>query len=186
MLLPLEQKIFMARLVAFNKPYGVICQFSGEVNTLANYIKISGIYPIGRLDKDSEGLVILTDDGKLQNKISHPKYKKSKTYIVQVEGLIDNNALTALNNGVQLKDGITKPANAKLIEKPSWLWSRSPPIRSRKNIPTSWIKISITEGKNRQVRRMTAVVGFPTLRLIRTSIDKWNLNDLPSGSYMTI
>ena len=176
----------MARLVAFNKPYGVICQFSGEVNTLAKYIKISGIYPIGRLDKDSEGLVILTDDGKLQNKISHPKYKKSKTYIVQVEGLIDNNALIALNNGVQLKDGITKPANAKLIEEPSWLWSRSPPIRSRKNIPTSWIEISITEGKNRQVRRMTAVVGFPTLRLIRTSIGKWNLNDLPSGSYMTL
>ena len=176
----------MARLVAFNKPYGVICQFSGEENTLAKYIKISGIYPIGRLDKDSEGLVILTDDGKLQNKISHPKYKKSKTYIVQVEGLIDNNALIALNNGVQLKDGITKPANAKLIEKPSWLWSRSPAIRTRKNIPTSWIKISITEGKNRQVRRMTAVVGFPTLRLIRTRIDKWNLNDLPSGSYMTL
>jgi 23S rRNA pseudouridine2457 synthase len=186
MLLLLEQKIFMARLVAFNKPYGVICQFSGEVNTLAKYVKISGIYPIGRLDKDSEGLVILTDDGKLQNKISHPKYKKSKTYIVQVEGLIDNNALIALNNGVQLKDGITKPANAELIEEPSWLWSRSPPIRSRKNIPTSWIEISITEGKNRQVRRMTAVVGFPTLRLIRTSIDKWNLNDLPSGSYVTL
>ena len=176
----------MAKVIALNKPFGVICQFSGEANTLKKYIDIPNIYPIGRLDKDSEGLVILTDNGKLQNKISQPKYNKTKTYVVQVEGLISDNAIIALNNGVQLKDGITKPAIVKLIEEPSWLWNRSPPIRVRKNIPTSWIEISIIEGKNRQIRRMTAIVGFPTLRLIRTSIDQWSLNDLPSGSYISL
>ena len=128
----------------------------------------------------------MTDDGKLQNKISHPKYNKIKTYIVQVEGEINDTATMALEKGVELKDGITKPAVVKKIEEPSWLWSRSPPIRVRKNIPTSWIEISIIEGKNRQIRRMTASVGFPTLRLIRTSIDQWNLGNLPSGSYVTL
>ena len=181
-----EQNIFMAKIIALNKPFGVICQFSGDKETLAKYIDIPNIYPVGRLDKDSEGLVILTDDGKHQNKISHPKYNKIKTYIVQVEGEINDTATMALEKGVELKDGITKPAVVKKIEEPSWLWSRSPPIRVRKNIPTSWIEISIIEGKNRQIRRMTASVGFPTLRLIRTSIDQWNLGNLPSGSYVTL
>jgi len=176
----------MAKIIVLNKPFGVICQFSGDAKTLAKYIDIPNIYPVGRLDKDSEGLVILTDDGKLQNKISHPKYNKIKTYIVQVEGEINDTATMALEKGVELKDGITKPAVVKKIEEPSWLWSRSPPIRVRKNIPTSWIEISIIEGKNRQIRRMTASVGFPTLRLIRTSIDQWNLGNLPSGSYVTL
>ena len=176
----------MAKIIVLNKPFGVICQFSGDEKTLAKYIDIPNIYPVGRLDKDSEGLVILTDDGKLQNKISHPKYNKIKTYIVQVEGEINDTATMALEKGVELKDGITKPAVVKKIEEPSWLWSRSPPIRVRKNIPTSWIEISIIEGKNRQIRRMTASVGFPTLRLIRTSIDQWNLGNLPSGSYVTL
>ena len=139
MLLSLEQKIFMAKIIAFNKPFGIICQFSGESKTLSDYINVPNIYPAGRLDKDSEGLVILTDDGKLQNKISHPKYNKTKTYLVQVEGLITNTAISSLKNGIQLKDGPTKPAIIKLIDNPDWLWRRSSPIRVRKNIPTSWI-----------------------------------------------
>ena len=135
----LEQKIFMAKIIAFNKPFGVICQFSGDEKTLSDYIDIPNIYPAGRLDKDSEGLVILTDDGKLQNKISHPKYNKTKTYVVQVEGEINDTATYSLEKGVELKDGITKPAIIKLIDKPDWLWRRSSPVRIRKNIPTSWI-----------------------------------------------
>ena len=176
----------MAKLIALNKPFGVICQFSGDKNTLANYIDMPNVYPAGRLDKDSEGLVILTDDGKLQNLISNPKYNKTKTYVVQVEGEISHDAAISLQKGVQLKDGNTKPARVKIIEEPNWLWVRTPPIRIRKNIPTSWIEISISEGRNRQVRRMTASVGFPTLRLIRTRIDKWDLKDIPSGSYVSI
>jgi 23S rRNA pseudouridine2457 synthase len=176
----------MAKLIALNKPFGVICQFSGDKNTLANFIDMPNVYPAGRLDKDSEGLVILTDDGKLQNLISNPKYNKTKTYVVQVEGEISHDAAISLQKGVQLKDGNTKPAIVKIIEEPSWLWVRTPPIRIRKNIPTSWIEISITEGRNRQVRRMTANVGFPTLRLIRTRIDKWDLKDIPSGSYVSL
>ena len=176
----------MAKLIALNKPFGVICQFSGDQNTLSDYIDIPNVYPAGRLDKDSEGLVILTDDGKLQNLISNPKYNKTKTYIVQVEGEMSDDAVSSLQKGVQLKDGNTKPAVVKIIKEPSWLWVRMPPIRIRKNIPTSWIEISISEGRNRQVRRMTASVGFPTLRLIRTRIDKWDLKDIPSGSYVTL
>ena len=176
----------MAKLIALNKPFGVICQFSGDQNTLSDYIDIPNVYPAGRLDKDSEGLVILTDDGKLQNLISNPKYNKTKTYIVQVEGAMSDDAVSSLHKGVQLKDGNTKPAVVKIIKEPSWLWVRMPPIRIRKNIPTSWIEISISEGRNRQVRRMTASVGFPTLRLIRTRIDKWDLKDIPSGSYVTL
>ncbi len=176
----------MAKLIALNKPFGVICQFSGDQNTLSDYIDIPNVYPAGRLDKDSEGLVILTDDGKLQNLISNPKYNKTKTYIVQVEGEMSDDAVRSLQKGVQLKDGNTKPAVVKIIEEPSWLWERKPSIRVRKNIPTSWIEISISEGRNRQVRRMTASVEFPTLRLIRTRIDKWNLKDIPSGSYVTL
>jgi len=176
----------MAKLIALNKPFGVICQFSGDKNTLSDYIDIPKVYPVGRLDKDSEGLVILTDDGKLQNSIAHPKYNKIKTYIVQVEGEIDETASILLQNGVHLKDGNTKPAVVAIIPKPDWLWERTPPIRVRKNIPTSWIQISISEGKNRQVRRMTAHIGFPTLRLIRTRIDRWSLGNLSSGSYITL
>ena len=176
----------MAKLIALNKPFGVICQFSGDNNTLADFIDIPKVYPAGRLDKDSEGLVILTDDGRLQNLISNPKYNKTKTYIVQVEGEVTDAAVITLQKGVQLKDGNTKPAIVKIIEEPNWLWARSPPIRIRKNIPTSWIEISISEGRNRQVRRMSASVGYPTLRLIRTRIDKWDLKNLASGSYVAL
>ena len=176
----------MTKLIALNKPFGVICQFSGESKTLLDYIDIPNIYPVGRLDKDSEGLVILTDDGKLQNLISDPKYNKIKTYTVQVEGEINKYALASLKKGVRLKDGNTKPAIVRIISKPNWIWERTPPVRVRKNIPTSWIEISISEGKNRQVRRMTASVGFPTLRLIRTKIDKWELKGISLGSYVSI
>ena len=170
-------------LYAFNKPFGVLCQFSGEGDTLANYIDIKNIYPAGRLDKDSEGLLLLTDDGKLQHKISHPKFDKEKTYIVQVDGQITTEAISQLRDGVTLKDGLTKPAKAKIIDSPNWVWDRNPPIRIRKDIPTSWIELKITEGKNRQVRRMTAQVGFPTLRLIRTQIRDWKLNNINIGQH---
>ena len=176
----------MAKLIALNKPFGVICQFSGDNNTLSDLIDIPNVYPAGRLDRDSEGLVILTDDGKLQNLISNPKYNKTKTYVVQVEGEMSDAAATALQKGVKLKDGNTKAAIVKIIGEPSWLWARIPPIRVRKNIPTSWIEISISEGRNRQIRRMTASVGFPTLRLIRTKIDKWDLGDINPGSYVNL
>jgi 23S rRNA pseudouridine2457 synthase len=175
----------MAKIIAFNKPFGVICQFSGEGDTLANYIDIPNIYPAGRLDKDSEGLVILTDDGKLQNNISNPINCKTKTYIVQVEGEITEDAINALKIGVVLKDGLTKPALIKKMKKPEWLWDRKPPIRKRRYIPTSWVEISITEGRNRQVRRMTASVGFPTLRLIRIQIHQWKLENIKVGSYVS-
>ena len=173
----------MAKVIIFNKPFGVLCKFSGSGDTLAKYIDIANIYPAGRLDKNSEGLVVLTDDGKLQNQISNPKFNKFKTYIAQVEGLITNEAIERLANEIKLNDGPTKPAKTKIITKPDWLWSRVPPIRQRTNIPTSWIQISISEGRNRQVRRMTAHVGFPTLRLIRTHIGKWKLDNLKPGSY---
>ena len=174
------------KLIALNKPFGVICQFSGDNNTLSDYVDIPNVYPAGRLDKDSEGLVILTDDGKLQNLISSPKHNKTKTYVVQVEGNVSDTAVATLEKGVHLKDGKTKSATVKIINEPNWLWARTPPIRVRKNIPTSWIEISISEGRNRQIRRMTASVGFPTLRLIRTKIDKWDLGDLTLGSYVTL
>ena len=176
----------MSKVIALNKPFGVVCQFSGNQNTLSDYIDIPNVYPVGRLDKDSEGLVILTDDGKLQNLISSPKYSKTKTYIVQVEGEFNKAASVALQKGVRLKDGNTRPATVKIISEPNWIWERTPSIRIRKNIPTSWVEISISEGKNRQVRRMTASGGFPTLRLIRTRIDKWDLGDISSGSYITL
>jgi 23S rRNA pseudouridine2457 synthase len=161
----------------------VLCQFSGEGSTLANFIKIPKIYPVGRLDKDSEGLLLLTDDGQLQHQISHPKFNKQKVYYVQVDGNINRSALEQLKKGVILKDGKTKPANAKQINPPDWLWERTPPIRTRKNIPTSWVELTITEGKNRQVRRMCASVGFPTLRLIRSQIGNYSLGCLKLGQY---
>jgi len=170
-------------VVLFNKPFGVLCQFSGENKNLSNYIDIKDIYPAGRLDKDSEGLVILTDDGRLQHEISHPKFDKEKTYIVQVDGQITLEAVDRLCRGVTLKDGLTKPAKAKIINEPDWIWDRNPSIRVRKEIPTSWIELKITEGKNRQVRRMTAHIGFPTLRLIRTQIGDWKLSGIELGKY---
>ena len=171
-------------IVLFNKPFNVICQFTDKDGrqSLSDYIPIKNVYAAGRLDYDSEGLVILTDYGKLQNLISDPKQKLVKTYFVQVEGVTNDEALNKLRKGVFLKDGLTKSAEANLIDAPKF-WERVPPIRERKNIPTSWIELKITEGKNRQVRRMTASIGYPTLRLIRYSIGEWNIDKLKSGEY---
>lgn len=178
----------MSQLVLLNKPFGVICQFSPDEKhpTLAEFIPVKNIYPAGRLDHDSEGLLLLTDDGKLQHKITHPKNKMPKTYWVQVDGEITEQALNQLRKGIELKDGKTRPAEAHRINEPENLWPRDPPIRYRKNIPTSWIELTIREGRNRQVRRMTAATGFPTLRLIRYSIGKWNINNIKPGSYKVI
>ncbi len=175
----------MSQLILFNKPYGVICQFSQHEKhaCLADYISIKKIYPAGRLDHDSEGLLLLTDDGKLQHKISDPKNKIKKTYWVQVEYTITQDAVEKLKKGIVLKDGKTKPAQARIIAEPKNLWLRNPPVRFRKEIPTSWIELTIQEGRNRQVRRMTAAVGFPTLRLIRYKIGGWDLADLSSGKF---
>ena len=172
----------MATLLLFNKPYGVLSQFTSSEGhaTLADYIHEPGIYAAGRLDKTSEGLLVLTDDGALQNRISSPKYKKSKTYWVQVEGEPTDEALARLRKGVELKDGWTRPAKARRMVAPD-VWERTPPIRERKSVPTAWIELSITEGRNRQVRRMTAAVGYPTLRLIRVAVGDWNLGDLQPG-----
>ena len=175
-------------VLLFNKPYGVLSQFGGEPTeqTLAHYIKQKNIYPAGRLDKDSEGLLVLTDDGSLQHRISDPKHKLEKTYWAQVEHLIMAQALRTLSNGIELKDGLTLPAKVKHIEPPPTLWQRHPPIRERKNIPTCWIELKISEGRNRQVRRMTAAVGFPTLRLIRVGIGPWQLKALQPGEAVSV
>ena len=175
----------MAKIILFNKPYGVLCQFTDPDGsaTLGDYISVKNVYAAGRLDKDSEGLLLLTDNGTLQNKITDPKHKKAKTYWVQVEGEPNADKLKQLENGVQLKDGITRPAKARVIAEPNNLWPRTPPVRERKNIPTSWLQLTIKEGKNRQVRRMTAAIGHPTLRLIRASIGQWQLEDLASGEW---
>lgn len=179
--------INMSLLLLFNKPYGVLSQFSGasEQHTLSEYIDIPNVYPAGRLDKDSEGLLLLTDDGKLQHDISHPKKKMLKQYWVQVEGIPNNHALKQLREGVSLKDHQCLPAKIQRIDAPS-VWERDPPIRDRKSIPTSWLKIGIKEGKNRQVRRMTAQVGYPTLRLIRSQIGPWQLGQLKPGEYQVL
>jgi 23S rRNA pseudouridine2457 synthase len=171
-------------LILFNKPFNVLCQFTDKEKrkTISDFIKIKKIYAAGRLDYDSEGLVVLTDNGKLQNLISDPKFKLEKTYWVQVEGVPGNESLTKLRHGILLNDGITKPAKIKIIKAPK-VWERNPAIRERKNIPTSWIELKIKEGKNRQVRRMTAAIGFPTLRLIRYSIGNWSINNLNPGDY---
>lgn len=183
----------MGRILLFNKPFGVICQFSrdGLHPTLADYIALRDFYPAGRLDTDSEGLLVLTDDGKLQHRITDPKHKLAKTYWVQVEGVPDEAALEQLRHGVKLADSsirlrtgfTTQPAEARVIDEPANLWPRDPPIRSRKNIPTGWIALTIREGKNRQVRRMTAAVGLPTLRLIRCAIGNWTLGELQPGQW---
>jgi 23S rRNA pseudouridine2457 synthase len=178
----------MSHILLFNKPYGVICQFSrdGLHPTLADFISVPDFYPAGRLDTDSEGLLLLTDDGKLQHRITDPRHKLAKTYWVQVDGTPDESALERLRSGVQLKDGPTLPAEADLMHEPSGLWQRDPPVRFRKEIPTSWLKLVIREGRNRQVRRMTAEVGFPTLRLIRYAIGDWNLDGISTGKHLNI
>jgi len=174
----------MPALIIFNKPFNVLSQFkaSGDKATLKNYLSLPGYHSAGRLDYDSEGLLLLTDDGKLQHRIAHPEHKESKSYWVQVEGEIDDRALQALRKGVPLNDGITLPAEASRIPAPA-IWDREPPIRVRKQIPTSWLELSINEGRNRQVRRMTAAVGFPTLRLIRHRVGEWSLGDLKPGEH---
>jgi 23S rRNA pseudouridine2457 synthase len=175
-------------LIAFNKPFGVICKFRREPGrrTLADHIDVANVYPAGRLDTDSEGLLLLTDDGALQARIANPRHKLAKVYWAQVEGIPTEAALSALRSGVDLGDFRTQPASARLIEEPANLWPRDPPIRYRAKIPTAWIELTLREGKNRQVRRMTARVGFPTLRLVRAGIGRVSVEGLPLGAWREI
>lgn len=177
----------MSRILLLNKPYGVLCQFTDKEGrpTLADYIRQKGFYPAGRLDRDSEGLVLLTDDGQLQHRIAHPLHKLEKTYLAQLEGVIDESAIRQLQQGLVLNDGPTRPATAEAVPEPP-LWPRDPPVRYRAQIPTSWLRLAISEGRNRQVRRMTAAVGFPTLRLIRVAIGPWQLDGLAPGEWREI
>jgi 23S rRNA pseudouridine2457 synthase len=172
-------------LIALNKPFGVACKFSPEPGrrTLADYVPVRNVYPAGRLDTDSEGLLLLTDDGALQARIANPRYKLPKIYWAQVERVPTDEALAALRHGVDLGDLVTKPADARLIEEPPGLWPRDPPIRYRASIPTAWLELTLREGKNRQVRRMTAKVGFPTLRLIRAAIGRMHVDDMRPGEW---
>ena len=177
----------MSRLILFNKPFGVLSQFTDRGTpagrrTLSDHIRLPGIYPVGRLDMDSEGLLLLTDDGRLQARIADPKFKMPKTYLVQVEGNADESHLQPLRGGVALKDGPTLPAEVERIADPA-LWPRNPPVRFRKTVPDCWIKLTIREGRNRQVRRMTAAVGLPTLRLVRWSIGDWTVEGLEPGRW---
>lgn len=180
----------MARLILFNKPFGVLSQFTDRGSetarsTLSDYIEIKGVYPAGRLDRDSEGLLLLCDDGRLQARIADPRFKLPKTYRVQVEGDPSEAALEALRSGVMLKDGMTLPARAEAIAPPE-LWPRDPPIRERKSVPDHWLQITLREGRNRQVRRMTAAVGLPTLRLVRWSIGDWTVSGIAPGEFRQI
>lgn len=177
----------MAELILFNKPYGVLSQFTDGSEgpgrqTLSGFIPVPGVYPAGRLDRDSEGLLLLTGDGRLQARIADPRFKMAKTYLVQVEGLPDEASLAALRAGVRLADGMTRPALAERIDLPA-LWPRDPPVRYRKTVPDCWLRLVIREGRNRQVRRMTAAIGHPTLRLVRWSIGDWTLDGLAPGEW---
>lgn len=180
----------MARLILFNKPYDVLSQFTDLKSpspraTLSDFVKVPGVYPAGRLDRDSEGLLLLTDDGRLQSRIADPRFKTPKTYRVQVEGEPDAAALEALRKGVMLNDGPTRPAEARRIDDPD-LWPRNPPVRFRKTVPDCWIELAIREGRNRQVRRMTAAVGHPTLRLVRWRIGDWSLDGIAPGEWREV
>lgn len=180
----------MARVILFNKPFGVLSQFTDAKSptprpTLSAYIDVPGVYPAGRLDRDSEGLLVLTDDGRLQARIADPKNKMSKTYLVQVEGAPTDADIAPLRDGVTLKDGPTRPAKVRLIDRPV-LWDREPPVRYRKSVPDCWLEITIAEGRNRQVRRMTAHIGFPTLRLVRWRVGSWTLDGIASGHFAAI
>jgi 23S rRNA pseudouridine2457 synthase len=175
----------MAKLILFNKPFKVLSQFTSEGSNkknLSEYINIPNVYAAGRLDYDSEGLLALTDNGFLQHRIADPKYKSDKTYWVQVEGIPTNKAIELLRNGINLKDGPTQPAKIEIIDEPN-VWERTPPVRQRANIPTSWLEITIHEGRNRQVRRMTAAINHPTLRLIRARIGEWIITDIKPGEF---
>ncbi len=187
----------MSRLILFNKPYGVLCQFTdgGSVGsggattavrpTLSDFIDVPGVYPAGRLDRDSEGLLLLTDDGAMQARIADPRFKLPKTYLVQVEGEPDEAALLSLRRGVRLKDGLTRPAEVERISDPA-LWPRDPPVRFRKSVPDCWLRLTIREGRNRQVRRMTAAVGHPTLRLVRWSVGDWAIEGMQPGEWRAV
>jgi 23S rRNA pseudouridine2457 synthase len=181
----------LARLILFNKPYGVLSQFTdrGSIGsaraTLSNHIDVPGVYPAGRLDRDSEGLLLLTDDGGLQARIADPRFKTAKSYLVQVEGIAEEASLAALRRGVRLKDGPTRPAEAEAIAEPT-LWPRDPPVRFRKSVPDSWLRLTIREGRNRQVRRMTAAVGLPTLRLVRWRIGDWTIDGIRPGEWREV
>ena len=181
----------MSRLILFNKPFNVLSQFTDKGNagsarqTLSDYIAVPGVYPAGRLDLDSEGLMLLTDDGRLQARIADPRHKLAKTYLVQVEGVASDTALDPLRRGVMLKDGLTRPAKAEAIDPPA-LWDRDPPVRFRKTVPDSWLSLTISEGRNRQVRRMTAAVGLPTLRLVRWKVGEWTVEGLAPGEWREV
>lgn len=176
------------KYILFNKPFEVLSQFTtdGDKVTLKAFIDVKDVYPCGRLDYDSEGLMLLTDDADFQHYISHPKFKMEKTYLAQVDGNISQEAIAALKKGVQIKEGKTLPAEVQKVDEPDWLWERSKPVRYRKEIPTSWVELKITQGMNRQVRKMCAKVGFPCLRLIRTQIGDYTLEDLGVGEYRNL